>query len=173
MTPTRKRLLLLIAVLGLLCGLTVSRLYLATTTMLINVRATTPVVTAVMCAALLWWTILVRRRLVHVQRALHEARKDGAPFVMRDRPLEPVVAARTLALAFAASRAGSYVCGFYLGISLIFLGHWDVTDARLRCFLALATAVFALLLVVVALWLERSCKLPRPPTPSGVDAVTP
>lgn len=173
MTPTRKRLLLLIGVLGMLCGLTASRLYLAMTTMLIAVRATTPVVTGVMCAALLWWTILVRRRLVHIQRALHDARKDGTPFVMRDRPLEPVVAARTLALAFAASRAGAYVCGFYLGLTVIFIGHWDVTDARLRGFLSLATAVFAFLLVVVALWLERSCKLPRPPAPSGVDAVTP
>ena len=173
MTPTRKRLLLLIGVLGLLCGLTASRLYLAMTTVLITVRPSAPVVTAIMCAALLWWTILVRRRLVHVQRALHEARKDGLPFVMRDRPLEPVVAARTLALAFAASRAGAYVCGFYLGLSIIFAGHWDVPDARVRGFLALGTGVFAFILVVVALWLERSCKLPRPPAPSGIDAVTP
>lgn len=171
MTPTRKRLLLLIAVLGLLCGLTASRLYLAMTTMLITIRATTPVVTGVMCAALLWWTILVRRRLLHIQRALHEARKDGTPFVMRDKPLEPIVAARTLALAFAASRAGAYVAGFYLGLTLVFLGHWEVADARLRFAFALLTAVFALLLVAVALWLERSCKLPRPPAPSGVDAV--
>lgn len=171
MTPTRKRLLCVIALAGVLCGVTASRVYLALSTMLLNVRVATPVLVGVMALALLWWTILVRRRLVHIQRARHESRKDGTPFVMRERPLEPIVAARTVALAFAASRAGAYVCGFYAGVALTFIARWDVVDARDRFWLATVTAVLALVLVVVALWLERSCKLPKPPAPSGIDAV--
>lgn len=171
MTPTRKRLLATIGVFGLLCGVTTSRIYLALSTMLMEVRATTVLVLAVMCLALLWWTLLVRRRLLHIARARHEARKDGTPFVMQERPLEPIVAARTVALAFAASRAGAYVCGFYAGVGLTFLARLEVADVRIRLLFAALASLLALALVAVALWLERSCQLPKPPVPGGVDPV--
>lgn len=173
MTPTRKRLLALIAALGLLCGVTVSRAYLAASTMLLDVRSSTPIILAVMCLALLWWTILIRRRLTHIARAAHEARNDGTPFVMREKPLDPMVAARTVALAFAASRAGSYVCGFYAGVAITFISRLDVDDVRWRLGYAALSALLAFLLVVIALWLERSCKLPKPPVPRGIDPVLP
>lgn len=169
MTPTKKRLLLAIAALGTLCGVTAARAYLALTTMLLAVRVTTPVAIAIMCAALLWWTILVRRRLLHIARAKHAAANAGTPFRMEAKPLEPLVAARTLALAFAASRVGAYVCGFYLGVALTYFGRLDVSEVRWSLALAIATSVFAFLLVVVALWLERSCKLPKPPVSSAAD----
>lgn len=171
MKPTRKRLLALIAAFGVLCGVTVSRAYLAASTMLLNVRVTTPVILAVMCLALLWWTILVRRRLLHIARAKHEAKAPGTAFVMQEKPLEPIVAARTVALAFAASRAGAYLCGYYAGVALTFLSRLDVDEVRWRLAFAVATSVLALLLVVIALWLERSCQLPQPPVPNGVDPV--
>lgn len=173
MTPTRKRLLFAMAALGLLCGVTAARAYLALTTMLLAVRVTTPVAMAIMSAALLWWTLLVRRRLLHIARAKHVAANTGLPFRMEATPLEPIVAARTLALAFAASRVGSYVCGFYLGVSLTYLGRLEVAEVRWSLALALATSLFSFLLVVVALWLERSCKLPKPPVASAADAIGP
>lgn len=171
MTPTRKRLLFAIAGIAVLCGVTSARAYLSLTTMFLSVRASTPVAMAVMCWALFWWTLLVRRRLMHIARAKHEAAKTGTQFRMQEKPLEPLVAARTVALAFASSRVGSYLCGFYLGIALTYLGHLNVIDVRWSMILALATAIFSFLLVVVALWLERSCKLPGPPAPSGADTV--
>lgn len=171
MTPTRKRLLFAIAVVGVLCGVTAARLYLALTTMFLSVRPSTPLAIGVMCAALLWWTLLVRRRLVHIARAKHEAVNPGLPFKMRERPLEPIVAARTVALAFAASRVGSYVCGFYLGVAVTLTGHLDASEVQRSLVLALATALFSFLLVLVALWLERSCKLPKPPAPNGADPI--
>lgn len=172
MKPTRKRLLFTIAVVGLLCGVTAARVYLAVTTMLLTVRITTPVAMAIMCSALLWWTLLVRRRLLHIARAKHEAANSGTPFRMQERPLEPLLAARTVALAFAASRVGSYVCGFYAGVAVTLLGHLDVVDVRWSFGMAVATVVVCAMLIWVALWLERSCKLPRPPAPSGVDPLT-
>lgn len=171
MTPTRKRLLLAIGLIGVLCGVTSARAYLALTTMLLAVRITTPAAIAIMCSALLWWTLLVRRRLLHIARAKHDAANTGTPFRMQERPLEPIVAARTVALAFAASRVGAYVCGFYLGVGLMYVGHLDVVDVRWSMACALATTVFSFLLVVVALWLERSCKLPKPPVSSAADPI--
>lgn len=171
MTPTRKRLLLAIAGVAALCGITAARAYLSISTMFLTVRVSTPVAMAVMCGALFWWTLLVRRRLLHIARAKHEAANTGTQFRMLEKPLEPLVAARTVALAFAASRVGAYLCGFYLGISITYLGHLAVIDVRWSLGLALATALFSFLLVVVALWLERSCKLPGPPAPSGADTI--
>lgn len=170
MKPTSKRLLFLIGVVGALSAVSVSRLALATSGTLIAVRPATPIAMAVMCGALTWWTVLVRRRLLHIQRAKHEAQASpGAqttPFIMRDKPLNPLVAARTVALAFAVSRAGAWVCGWYAGVALSFLGHLGSADVRWRLAYAVTTTVLAAILVVVAVWLERSCKLP-PPRPNA------
>ena len=171
MKPTRRSLLLAIAAIAALCGVTAARAYLALTSMYLAVRATTPVAIAVMTGALLWWTILVRRRLLHIARAKHELAHPGTAFRMPAKPLEPIVAARTVALAFAASRVGAYLGGFYLGIAIALAGHLDVEEVRWSGVLAVLTALFSLLLVLVALWLERSCKLPSPPTPGGIDPV--
>ena len=173
MKPTRKRTLLWIGLIGAICALTVSRVFLATSGALMPVRPATPIATGVMCMALFWWTLIVRRRLLHIARAKHDAamRAKGAqptPFVMEDKPLDPIVAARTVALAFAASRAGAYVCGWYAGVSLSFIGHLESDDVRLRLLYAIASTLLALALVAIALWLERSCKLPTPP--AGAEA---
>lgn len=168
MKPTRVSLLLAIAVVALAGALTMSRLVLASSGALIAVRSATPIATAVMAGALLWWTIIVRRRLTHVQRAKHEAsaRSHGvaaAAFVMHEKPLHPLVAARTLALAFAASRVGAWVVGWYLGVALSFSGHLASDDVRLRLAYAITTALLSAMIVATALWLEHSCKLPPPP----------
>lgn len=173
MKPTSMRLLAVIAFVGLVCALSVGSITLTVSGALMPVRASAPAAVTVMCLALLWWTIIVRRRLVHIARAKHEATTaahgvPSKPFVMRDKPLEPIVAARTVALAFAASRAGAYVVGWYAGVSVGYFGHLAADDVRLRLAYAGATVISATALVVVAVWLERSCKLPPPP--SSVEA---
>ncbi len=173
MNPTRKRTLVWIGLIGIVCALTVSRLFLATSGSLMPVRPVTPIAIGVMCMALFWWTLIVRRRLLHIARAKHEAAMrasglKGAAFVMREKPLDPIIAARTVALAFAASRAGAYVCGWYVGVTLSFIGHLEGDDVRLRFVYAIVAALLSLTLVVIALWLERSCQLPTPPT--GAEA---
>lgn len=173
MKPTRKRVLVYLAVLGLLCAITLSRVFLATSDTLMPVHSAAPIAAAVMCAALLWWTLIVRRRLLHIARAKHAElmRAKGAvatPFIMREKPLEPLVAARTVALAFAASRAGAYVCGWYAGVAISFFGHLGGDDVRLRLVYAVTTALLSLGIVIIAVWLERSCQLPTPP--AGAEA---
>ena len=170
MKPTSTRLLLIIGIIGLACAVTLGRTLMATSGALIPVSTGAPIALGIMAAALLWWTLLVRRRLPHIARARHEAATRGSaaatPFVMRERPLEPIVAARTVALAFASSRAGSYVLGWYAGIALTYVTHLDAEDVRWRLAYSALSALLSLAIVVIAVWLERSCTLP----PSQPDA---
>ena len=70
------------------------------------------------------------------------------------------MAARTAALAMAASRAGSLVLGFYAGVALASLPHRDTPAGMTKTWASAASAVGALALVAAALWLEFLCRLP-------------
>lgn len=169
MTPTRKRNLLLLGMMALFIGATVERVYLATTGLVVPMSVWTPAAVASMLIALTMWALTVRRRLMHVARARHERKSPGTPFVMKEPPLDSITAARTVALAFAASRAGAMLCGLYLGMALLLLQHWGSPDVEWRAALAAVTAVLSFVLVVVALWLERMCKLPDPPATGQIS----
>lgn len=99
----------------------------------------------ILALALGIWTLLSRPRL---------QRRPGTKL------LPPIVAARTAALAMAASRTGSLVAGFYLGVTLGALPARFTAAGQDTLWAALGTAVGSLLLVVVALWLEHICRLP-------------
>lgn len=101
--------------------------------------------------SLLIWTLMTRARL--------------KPDTSLNR-LHPIVAARTAALAMSASRVGSLACGFYFGVLLANLAA-DYSSAGIdRIQISLVTAVASLLTVIVALWLERICRLKEPPADS-------
>lgn len=163
MKPTRKRNLLFLGTIALLVGATVERAYLASTGMVVPMSVWTPAAVAFMVLALVMWALTVRRRMLHLARARHDRKSPGTPFVMQEPPLDSMAAARTVALAFAASRAGALLCGLYLGMALLLLRHWGSSDIEWRTSLAVVTSLLSLVLVVVALWLERMCKLPDPP----------
>lgn len=163
MTPTRKRNLLLLACMCLLVGATVERVYLATTGRIVPISLWTPSAVAMIDASLFLWALNVRRRLMHLARARHDKRSPGKPFVMQEPPLDPMTAARTVALAFAASRAGSMLSGLYAGMALLLFQHWASENVQWRIGLSTVTTLLSVGLVVIALWLERMCKLPDPP----------
>jgi hypothetical protein len=73
-------------------------------------------------------------------------------------PLSPLVAARTAALAFAGSRTGAAVGGFYLGCAAF--ARFETEAAANHSWTSLLTSIFSLVLVVISLWLERRCQLP-------------
>lgn len=100
---------------------------------------------AILALALFIWALLIRPRIL---------RKPGT------KPLSPFVAARTAALAMAASRTGALVGGFYLGVALELAARLDNAFARERMWLALAAVATSLLVVLAALWLEYICRLP-------------
>ena len=170
MKPTRKRDLALLALFATFVGATIERAYLSATGMIVPLSIWTPGAIFFMTAALTAWALHVRRRFMHLARARHEKQTPGTPFVMKEQPLHPLVAARTVALAFAASRAGALLSGLYAGMALLLLRHWGTPDVEWRFALATTTSVLSVVLICVALWLERMCKLPDPPAGYGMLA---
>lgn len=73
--------------------------------------------------------------------------------------MPPLVAARTAALALAASRTGALIGGFYLGIALGLLGVRDTPTGSASLGAAVASVLACAVLVGAALWLEHLCRL--------------
>ena len=160
--PTRPRLLAMLAVPATAFGWGLARVWETATGRLLPVPWTAAAALLVLALGLLLWAIGVRRRLADARRV------DTAPVTVgRLRPLDPLVAARTAALAMAASRTGALVGGFYLGVALAFAGAWASEPSRQRVLAAGAAVLGAVLVVAAALWLERICRLPGPP--DGAD----
>ncbi len=145
MTPTRPRLLVVLAVVGAVVGWALTRLVDAYAGRSLPVPWTAPVVMALLAFALVLWTRGTRARL---------ARKPGT------KPMEPIVAARSAALAMAGSRTGAVVGGFYLGVAVALSGSWEVPYVRELVLLSLATVLGSVGVVAASLWLERVCRLP-------------
>jgi hypothetical protein len=74
-----------------------------------------------------------------------------------------LVAARTAALALAASRIGALVAGFYAGIAAGMATKLATTSGLQIFWAATAAALGGLALVAAALWLEHICRLPVGP----------
>ena len=101
--------------------------------------------------SLLTWTLMTRTRL-----------KPDA----KVNRLHPIVAARTAALAMSASRVGSLACGFYVGVLLANLAADYSSAGTDRIQISAVTAIASLLTAIVAVWLERICRLKEPPADS-------
>ena len=95
------------------------------------------------------WTLSIRSKVNP---------KPGQPRV------HPLVAARSAALALSASRTGALAFGFYTGVLLVNLAlpHSDARHSRIviSALVIVASSCFTL----IALWLERICQIPKPPT---------
>lgn len=104
--------------------------------------------------AVLYWAVSSKPRL---QRA------PGA------KPMNPIVAARTAALAMAGSRAGALMFGLYAGIAIGVIPMRSVPSGDATFWAALIAVGGALLLTVSALWLERLCRLPIDPDDKRPD----
>jgi hypothetical protein len=77
---------------------------------------------------------------------------------------EPLVVARLAALAKASSLAGSLLFGAYSAITFWVVTHAGQLSAASEDIPAAAAGVIATaLLILAALWLERSCRIPRDP----------
>lgn len=98
--------------------------------------------------AVLYWAISSRPRL---------SRAPGA------KPMPPLVAARTAALAMAASRAGALMMGLYGGIAIGVVPYRAAPSGASTFWAALVASAGALALAAAALWLERICRLPIDP----------
>jgi Protein of unknown function (DUF3180) len=116
----------------------------------------------VLALGVLGWTVLSRGRLGEKPKA-GPAPVMGAPEAARragpDKRMPPLVAARTAALALAASRTGALIGGFYLGIALGLIGVRDTPTGSASFAAAMASVIACVVLVGAALWLESLCRL--------------
>jgi hypothetical protein len=86
------------------------------------------------------------------------------------RPVQPLVAARSLALAKASALVGAVTAGLWAGLLLYVLPRLGYLAAASGDALTGAVGVAAALsLVGAALWLEFCCRTPEPPD-DGDDA---
>lgn len=144
MTPTRPRLLALIALVAGVLGWVIATIADSILARYLPVPWTAALAMWLLGAALLIWTWLARPRLL---------RRPGA------EPLPPITAARTAALALAASRVGAGVAGFYLGVAIVFVADLPVPAAQTGAWASGATALAGAAIVGVALWLESLCRI--------------
>lgn len=89
-------------------------------------------------------------------------RKPGA------LPPDPLAVARYVALAKASSLVGALSAGFFAGL-LAWLMLEPTEAARNDVPAAAGSLIAALLLVAAALWLERSCRIPKQHDTTGED----
>jgi hypothetical protein len=90
-----------------------------------------------------------------------KARIDRKPGT---EPVNPLLVARYVVLAKASSLLGAIFAGAYGGVAAWALaerGHLTVAEQNLAP--SIAGLVGALALAAAALWLERSCRIPKPP----------
>jgi hypothetical protein len=159
MQPTRVRLLVALAVLAAAVGWAAAKLVDAFANRTLPVPWTMAVAMAMLALAIALWARGTKARL---------SGRSGT------RPIDPIVAARTAALALASSRTGALVGGFYVGVGVALVPDWSVPAVRDRILVALVTVVLAVLVVVAALWLERICRIPpddAPPAASDDDTL--
>ena len=99
-----------------------------------------------------------------------KARIDRKPGTV---PVNPLLVARFVVLAKASSLLGAIFAGAYGGIAAWALaerGHLTVAQQNLVP--SIAGLVGALALAAAALWLERSCRVPKPPDEPGREEPT-
>ena len=120
----------------------------------------TPWLTAItmwlIAGALFIWTMLARKKIKP---------EKGKP------RLDPLLAARSAALAMSASRVGALALGFYFGIFIENLVFSDSPAAKERAVISAVTAIASLVTTIIGLWLEHICRLPKPPAePNAVPS---
>jgi len=148
MMPTRTRTLLALAVVAGALGWGLVQIVDAWAGRLLPVPWLAAAAVWLLAGATLYWAVASRPRLQG---------KPGA------KPMPPIVAARTAALAMAASRGGALVGGFYAGVAIAMVSSIGVPTGASTFWSATFAVLGALALIAAALWLEHVCRLPIGP----------
>ncbi|GAB3443743.1 hypothetical protein GCM10027570_12180 [Streptomonospora sediminis] len=82
-------------------------------------------------------------------------------------PIEPLSAARLVALAKASAMFASVAIGGFAGMLTALAGRLTAVDARTDALTAGGTLLAAIVLLVAALFLEYACRVPGEDEPNG------
>jgi len=80
-----------------------------------------------------------------------------------DKPADPLLVSRMVALAKASSQVAAAVAGLAAGFAIYLSGSLTATVPRQDALSAVLTLAAAVLLACAALFLENSCRVPDPP----------
>lgn len=156
MKPTRWVPLVAIAAVALAVGWVLVDLVERAAGRILDVPWLAAIALWVLALGVLGWTVLSHGRLGDRPgpraAGAGTARKPG-------QRMPPLVAARTAALALAASRTGVLIGGFYLGIALGLVGVRDTPTGSASLAAAVTSVLACAVLVGAALWLETMCRL--------------
>lgn len=154
MTPTKISNLFLYAIVAGAIGYAVARLVDALANRNLQLPWSLPILMAILALSIWLWSRGTRARL------------SGRPGT---KPIDPLVVARSVAIAMATSRTGALVAGFVLGVIAALLGGWDVPYVREQIASGAVTAVLSVLAVLAGLALERACRVPPDSTDTSMN----
>jgi len=152
MKPTTYRNVLSFIFIAAIFGFLIPSIYVNITSTYIPVSKNTVIALLLLNLSLLYWIVIFKNRL-------KDAREKTKDILKRKSPPHPLVAARTVALAFAGSRAASLILGFYLGAILNFLPNLVLSPIRSRISVSLAIIALSAVLLGLSLWLEKICRI--------------
>jgi hypothetical protein len=145
MKSTKISNLLFIFLIGLTVAYFGASIYENITSRLINIYLNTALAILLLDLALFFWSLNFKKRLEPKSKLM---------------PVPALVAARTVALAMAASRTGALVAGFYLGVSLFFIPYLDNPQISQRLTNSAISTLVSIWLLILGLRLERICQVP-------------
>jgi hypothetical protein len=167
MSRTKFSTLVRIAVVAGLFGWFLDSILYKSTGSYISVGAGTAIGFALIDMSMLIWAVMIRERLPKVVRD-----RNATPSLIRaSRPLEPLIAARTAAIAKAASHTGAIGFGFYVGLVVYALPRIASQSAINHVVLCVPAIVGATAMGAIALWIERRCSPPSPPTEETATSI--
>lgn len=146
MKPTRIPMLIAIAVMGVAVGWGLVEIVSGQTGRSIPVPLLAGTAIWLLAIALAAWAWFLRPRL----------RKEPG-----STPVPPIAAARTAALAMAASRTGAVVAGIYAGIAIATVTALSTPAGAAAFTSAILASTGSIVLAGAALWLEWLCRLPE------------
>lgn len=146
MKTTKITTLLWIFLIGLSVGIFGPSIYENLTSRLIFIYLNTALAIFLLNMTILFWGMNFRKRL-----------KNRFEY----QPVSSMVAARTTALAFAASRTGALLAGFYFGVAVFLVPSLTNPVNNQRMTNTVITAVLTLWLLFLGLWLEKICQVPQ------------
>ena len=152
MKPTTLKNILRFIFLAAIVGYFLPNIYENITATYMPVSSNTVIALLLLNISLFYWIVIFKNRL-------KDAREKNKDLSKRKSPPHPLVAARTVALAFAGSRAASLMLGFYLGAILNFLPNLELSPIRSRISVSLAIIALSDVLLGLSLWLEKICRI--------------
>ncbi|MHC8496949.1 MAG: DUF3180 domain-containing protein [Actinomycetes bacterium] len=156
--------LIVLAMVGLGAGWTLVLTVDAVAGRILGVPLMASIALWVLALGIVMWAVLSRSRLPGAAQSGSDSiriRTDDATAAAHQAAnrMPPIIAARTAALAMAASRTGALIGGFYLGISLALLGSVATPTGADSFTAALVAMGAAVSMTIAGVWLESLCRI--------------